>query len=1366
MAFEPTGLIWENRGFDRFLDQISTIENFYNRLLKVQREVADTQQRVDGAVARSTRAQERSSQASDRQAQAQERQARAARRSATAQDSTAAAADRSAQASDRLTRSRNREIQSIQRSLNTIRNLRRTYGQAGLSGRQLETILRQLSNQHVRHGGVAQENIQTLRQLQRQYHSTGISAQQLGDIEQRLQRARSQTRGRQALGGIASAPRTNFQQVIREAAAAQRETSGFQSRLQDLSRTLNEASRGAGGYHTQLGRIAQGSSEITAGLATVIPSINATTIALGLGAGAIISFFALGARGAATQGLIDAFRRTGVSLEELDAAAQGTVARLELIRLTNISLTGTTGELREELGERLPQLLEVARVQARDTGQNVNFLFNSLVTGIKRSSPLLIDNTGLLVKRGEANRQLAEELGKTTEQLTAQEQQLALLNAVLEAGSRAVEENVGAQETAAEKISRIRSSVTNILDELAFGLQPLFEGVLDIFLSLVEGAEDIVHPIATALFGIGRIVQQLIGVINRAVGPALQPIVDLASGVVSAFSEAGKRLVLALATTIGFLVSVIEEGLFSSITRIDDYLNEIRLRIEGSSPPIKGPLRNIDVGGRKTMEAWIDGLVSADIRPVEQVAREVSESLGGIATFSLDQIKARLAELDAEVQPFIDQLDIIEARFLSIQQSAQRALDALDREIDRRLQSVADGDAQAAAIVRSLDARREAVQQNINAEQALVDQAAIQVELVREAQAEERVLLGIRRRAFDETEERERRARARRARARRAARGDPEIPEPEEVGVSRLEAGDFGTGAFLDDDFLQQIERAFTRGRVAGVDQEVITREQEQVQSDIESANRRLDILAQQDRLTAEDIEEQNQLFDQINLLEQERGRARARDFVTTGLTPEQAAQLAEFDRLITEERERVESTAPLRGLNALFGIPIAASPQQRQLEVQRSEFLRGIVPEDLQGSLRDLGLLEPSFRDQLGETVGGIYDAIVGAIPVSFNVQAGDVAPGDLFGDPRQQLSPDTLIRQAGFRPTLAPSELGGFGFGAGRRPLAGGRQGSLLDSIASLRGAFTDTSLFDFEGLPGNLEENLVAPMRTAISRVIGFIVETPDSENPNQTLRKAYITAVDIPQVFEPTLRANLSTSFLTPVIAFTNAAVGRLIGAEGHPALESGEYSFGGALSFLMAGPEDEEGTVAWSLLQGLIQFEAFPEKLRLALQPVGRVVWDTFGSPILQILNRVIDGFNQFINDLRASGGPLGGIGGAFVNLNRVPTNFPEFLQPALPGAQLGGLFGPGAVMVGEGGPEILMPAQQFAVFPHRLTRALGQLESIVAQPHNQYLYTGGGAGQTRNTRIQQTSVVQNNSISVRDGADLRQREAIRRIRPR
>lgn len=98
---------------------------------------------------------------------------------------------------------------------------------------------------------------------------------------------------------------------------------------------------------------------------------------------------------AETEGVARAFDRLNNPelLDNLRAATKGTVSDLELmkqaVQFNNFGLPV----------EKLGIALEFARQRAADTGQSIDYLVQSIVTGIGRQSPLILDNLGINAKR-------------------------------------------------------------------------------------------------------------------------------------------------------------------------------------------------------------------------------------------------------------------------------------------------------------------------------------------------------------------------------------------------------------------------------------------------------------------------------------------------------------------------------------------------------------------------------------------------------------------------------------------------------------------------------------------------------------------------------------------------------------------------------------------------------------------------------------------------------------------------------------------------------------------------------------------------------------------------------------------------------
>lgn len=76
-------------------------------------------------------------------------------------------------------------------------------------------------------------------------------------------------------------------------------------------------------------------------------------------------------------------------MHELKQATAGTVSELELMKRSVMAANFGINL------EALPKLLEFAAVRAKQTGQSVSFLADSIVTGIGRKSALILDNLGI-----------------------------------------------------------------------------------------------------------------------------------------------------------------------------------------------------------------------------------------------------------------------------------------------------------------------------------------------------------------------------------------------------------------------------------------------------------------------------------------------------------------------------------------------------------------------------------------------------------------------------------------------------------------------------------------------------------------------------------------------------------------------------------------------------------------------------------------------------------------------------------------------------------------------------------------------------------------------------------------------------------
>lgn len=255
--------------------------------------------------------------------------------------------------------------------------------------------------------------------------------------------------------------------------------------LNKAVKSLRELERQLDDVADESGKAAEVQTVNWRGLLTVWGSI----VAAGYAVKKALDFAEEGAQAAQTAAsfdlLLDHIGAAPDLLQRLNSVADGTISQLELMSATSTLLAGAQGDLATNLANSTPELLKIARAanKLNPSLGDTSFLYQSLATGIKRASPMILDNLGLTIKVGEANERYAEELGKTVEQLTAEEQKQALLNETLRAGQVLIEQVGGDVSNMADSYAQLATEIENATnrtkENLDVALRPMVENLLE-----------------------------------------------------------------------------------------------------------------------------------------------------------------------------------------------------------------------------------------------------------------------------------------------------------------------------------------------------------------------------------------------------------------------------------------------------------------------------------------------------------------------------------------------------------------------------------------------------------------------------------------------------------------------------------------------------------------------------------------------------------------------------------------------------------------------------------------------------------------------------------------------------------------------
>lgn len=221
---------------------------------------------------------------------------------------------------------------------------------------------------------------------------------------------------------------------------------------------------------------------------------------------------------------------------QMRKASGNTISDNQLMKMAN-----TANLLKVNMTE-LPGLIQLAKASAAAMGEEVDFMFESIVKGTARMSPMILDNLGLTMKVSAGEEKYAAGIGKTVDALTEEEKRQAFLNTLLENKSEILAK-VGTEwdtaSTAASKLENIVDSLlSNFLTKVGEQLLPVMMRLVDATQAFVDAFSRI--PMASAaLDGLLRflsLILQSAAYIVTVLARLVSGIMSIAQLAVSAFS--------------------------------------------------------------------------------------------------------------------------------------------------------------------------------------------------------------------------------------------------------------------------------------------------------------------------------------------------------------------------------------------------------------------------------------------------------------------------------------------------------------------------------------------------------------------------------------------------------------------------------------------------------------------------------------------------------------------------------------------------------------------------------------------------------------------------------------------------------------
>lgn len=242
-----------------------------------------------------------------------------------------------------------------------------------------------------------------------------------------------------------------------------------------------------------------------------IPAGIAATALAAIGISAVKAF-------AQAEGVANAFQRFNdpTLLDGLRDATKGTVSDFELmknaVQASNFKLPL----------DQLASLMEFASRRAKDTGESVDYLVSSIVTGIGRKSPLILDNLGISAAA------LKDELGGAAVAASS----IADVTAAVGRIASAELEKMGADsDTFTEKFLRIKTVFENEFVGMGETISKALNPVIDGIEKVVLWFQDLSPEVKDAIVYVGAGAAAFLGLVAAA--GAIVTIAPLVAGAIS-----------------------------------------------------------------------------------------------------------------------------------------------------------------------------------------------------------------------------------------------------------------------------------------------------------------------------------------------------------------------------------------------------------------------------------------------------------------------------------------------------------------------------------------------------------------------------------------------------------------------------------------------------------------------------------------------------------------------------------------------------------------------------------------------------------------------------------------------------------------
>jgi len=249
-----------------------------------------------------------------------------------------------------------------------------------------------------------------------------------------------------------------------------------------------DLAKARGQVDSAVGRIARSAGEKLQTIGKL--ALGGIGVATGAVAGLGAALGKLAIDAAPVEGLSQAFEglaeSAGIGADEMMAALRRGSAGMVSQRDLMMSFNQAAQLVSTDFAVQLPDAMQYLSKVSASTGQDMGFMLDSLVKGVGRLSPMILDNLGIQVNLSQATERAAEMFGVQADELSKSQVQAGMMNVVLEKLAENTAAMPDVTESASARLAQFKAGIQDAKDRIGMAMLPALSSLIGTFTELGE----------------------------------------------------------------------------------------------------------------------------------------------------------------------------------------------------------------------------------------------------------------------------------------------------------------------------------------------------------------------------------------------------------------------------------------------------------------------------------------------------------------------------------------------------------------------------------------------------------------------------------------------------------------------------------------------------------------------------------------------------------------------------------------------------------------------------------------------------------------------------------------------------------------